>query len=58
MDIIEKIVHLENDELINKVNEILKDQQNPPVSRKPGWGKGMINGISEDFDDFVPSGFS
>lgn len=58
MDIIEKIIHLENDELINMVNEMLKDQKHRPVSRKPGWAKGMINQISEDFDDFIPPGFS
>ena len=58
MDIIEKIIHLENEELINMVNEMLKDQQRQPSPRKPGWGKGMINRISEDFDDFVPPGFS
>lgn len=58
MDIIEKIIHLENNELINMVNEMLKDQKHRPVSRKPDLAKGMINQISEDFDNFIPPGFS
>ncbi|MCE7069830.1 MULTISPECIES: hypothetical protein [Dyadobacter] len=58
IDIIGKIISTEDDKLIDMVNNLL-DTSNPDSGfRKPGWGKGMVGRISDDFDDFIPPGFS
>ena len=57
IDLIGKIVNLESDELIDMVNELLRSNSQEGNSRKPGWGKGMIHRISDDFNDFIPPGF-
>lgn len=58
IEIIGKIISLENEELIDRVDDLLKGEAASLKIRRPGWGKGMINAISEDFDDFIPPGFS
>jgi ACT domain-containing protein len=55
--IIGKIVNLENKKLIDQVDELLKGELVDLKTRTPGWGKNMVNEISDDFDDFVPPGF-
>lgn len=55
--IISKIVCLENEQLIDQVDDLLKGEINALKARRPGWGKGMVNAISDDFDDFIPPGF-
>ncbi|MCE6991529.1 hypothetical protein [Dyadobacter sp. CY323] len=57
IDLIGKIVKLESDELIDMVNELLRGNTQEVSSRKPGWGKGMIHHISDDFNDFIPPEF-
>lgn len=59
IDIIGKIISLENDEIIDMVNDLLNGNPvNNNVSRKPGWAKEMIKYVSDDFDDFIPPGFT
>ena len=57
IEIIRKIVSLENEQLIDKVDDLLKGEIAALKTRRPGWGKGMINAISDDFDDFTSPGF-
>lgn len=57
IEIIAKIARLENDELIDRVDDLLNGEVVALKARRPGWGKGMINKISDDFDDFIPPGF-
>ncbi|MBO9613859.1 MAG: hypothetical protein J7619_14245 [Dyadobacter sp.] len=57
IEIIRKIVSLENEQLIDKVDDLLKGEIATLKARRPGWGKGMINAISDDFDDFTSPGF-
>lgn len=57
IEIIGKIVGLENKQLIDKVDDLLKGEVAILKARRPGWGKGMVNAISDDFDDFIPPGF-
>ena len=56
IEIISKVVDLDDDKLIDAVNALLKDRHEQP-SPKAGWGKKMINHIASDFDDFIPPGF-
>lgn len=58
IDLIGKIINLENDKIIDMVNELLNGTREEAGLGKPGWGKGMVNYVSEDFDDFIPPGFS
>jgi hypothetical protein len=58
IDIIGKIISTEDDKLIDMVNNLLDANDKDTGLRKPGWGKGMVNHISEDFDDFIPPGFT
>jgi hypothetical protein len=58
IDIIGKIISTEDDKLIDMVNNLLDASDHNPGLRKPGWGKGMVGRISDDFDDFIPPGFS
>ncbi|MEO6284928.1 MAG: hypothetical protein ABIN80_15440 [Dyadobacter sp.] len=58
IDLIGKIVNLESDKIIDMVNELLNGTSEEAVLRKAGWGKGMVNYVSEDFDDFIPPGFA
>ena len=57
-DIIEKIINSADDKLIDMVNNLLNADDQHASSAKPGWGKGMVAHISEDFDDFIPPGFT
>ncbi len=57
IEIIGKIVSLENEQLIDKVDDLLKGEIAGLKARRPGWGKGMANAISGDFDDFIALGF-
>ncbi|MNL79743.1 hypothetical protein D3C87_2064150 [compost metagenome] len=57
IEIIGKIISLENEELIDRVDDLLKGETIGLKVRRPGWGKGMVNEISDDFDDFIPPGF-
>lgn len=57
IEIIGKIVSLENEQLIDQVDDLLKGEIVGLKARRPGWGKGMVNAISDDFDDFIPPGF-
>jgi hypothetical protein len=58
IDLIGKIINLENDKIIDMVNELLNGTREEAGLRKAGWGKGMVNYVSKDFDDFIPPGFS
>ncbi|MCF0039442.1 hypothetical protein [Dyadobacter fanqingshengii] len=56
-DIIGKIISTEDDKLIDMVNNLLNATDLDSGSRKPGWGKGMVSHISDDFDEIIPPGF-
>lgn len=58
IEIIGKIISLENEQLFDKVDDLLKGEVVALKARRLGWGKGMVNAISDDFDDFIPPGFS
>ena len=57
IDIIGKIISTDDDKLIDMVNNLLNANDQDSILRKPGWGKGMVGRISDDFDDFIPPGF-
>ena len=57
IEIIGKIISLQDDHIIDTVNKLLNDSQTKADGRKPGWGKGSVAHISNDFDDFIPPGF-
>ncbi|PSL28619.1 hypothetical protein [Dyadobacter jiangsuensis] len=57
IEIIGKIVSLENEQLIDKVDNLLRGEVATLRARRPGLGKNMVNAISDDFDDFIPPGF-
>ncbi|MCF0053338.1 hypothetical protein MUK70_16975 [Dyadobacter chenwenxiniae] len=57
MDIIGKIISTEDETLIDMVNNLLNASDQDSNLRKPGWGKGMVGRISDDFNDFIPPGF-
>ena len=57
IEIIGKIISLHDDYIIDTVNKLLNDSQTKAESRTPGWGKGTVSYISDDFDDFIPPGF-
>jgi len=57
IEIIGKIIGLHDDHIIDTVNKLLNDSQPRADGRKPGWGKGSVTHISDDFDDFTPPGF-
>ena len=57
IEIIGKIISLQDDHIIDTVNALLNSTQNIHKERKPGWGKGTVTYISDDFDDFIPPGF-
>ena len=58
-EIISRISELEDENSVGMVKKMLEESLPPKVlkSREPGWGKGMITYVSEDFDDFIPPGF-
>jgi len=58
IDIIGKIISTEDDKLIDMVKNLLNANEMNSNLRKPGWGKGLVTHISEDFDDFIPPGFA
>ncbi|MPR34046.1 hypothetical protein [Salmonirosea aquatica] len=55
-EVISKISELEDEKLLDTVRKLLEDPR-PTKPREPGWGKGIITYVSEDFDDFIPPGF-
>ncbi len=54
--VISKIADLQDERLLDAVNQLL-DATLPSVLPEPGWAKGIITYVSEDFDDFIPPGF-
>ena len=38
------------------VNQLLEAALPAPLP-EPGWAKGIITYVSDDFDDFIPPGF-
>lgn len=57
IEIIEKIISLEDAALIDRVDDLLKGETASLKERRPGWGKNMVSAIADDFDDFIPPGF-
>ena len=57
IEIIGKIISIHDDYIIDSVNALLNGAQEIIKTRKPGWGKGTVTYISDDFDDFIPPGF-
>jgi len=58
IEIIGKIINLQDDLVIDNLNELLNASETTLKKREPGWGKGIVTYISDDFDDFIPPGFS
>lgn len=58
-ELIARISELQDQQLIEKIKRRLEEALPPKVlkPRKPGWGKGIITYVSDDFDDYIPPGF-
>ncbi len=58
-EVIDMISELQDEKLVVAVKKMLEEAL--PLkelkSREPGWAKGIITYVSEDFDDFIPPGF-
>ena len=54
--LINKIASLEDEQLLDAVKQLLEESLTSSLP-EPGWGKGLITYVSEDFDDFIPPGF-
>ena len=59
-ELIDMVSELQDEELVAKVKQMLEEAL--PLkglkSPEPGWAKGIITYISDDFDDFIPPGFN
>lgn len=54
---ISKIADLQNERLLDEVTRLLEASSHNSLP-EPGWAKGIITYVSEDFDDFIPPGFN
>lgn len=54
---ISKIADLQNERLLDEVTRLLEISSRNSLP-EPGWAKGIITSVSEDFDDFIPPGFN
>lgn len=54
--VISKIADLQDERLLDAVNQLLEEALPSPLP-EPGWAKGIITYVSDDFDDFIPPGF-
>ncbi len=54
--VISKIADLQDERLLDAVNRLLEETLPAPLP-EPGWAKGIITYVSEDFDEFIPPGF-
>lgn len=54
--VISKIADLQDEHLLDAVNQLLEKALSSELPA-PGWAKGIITYVSDDFDDFIPPGF-